>query len=109
MCSAACLFRFSFGSLSLNNDSGSFTPLTGSWAYDGTPTDKSASVNKSLRIVIIEGILMHAMNGASLLVAALENEGVERIFGVPGEENLDLLEALLHSSIELVVMRHEQT
>src|SRR3954468_16842253 len=49
------------------------------------------------------------MNGASLLVAALENEGVERIFGVPGEENLDLLESLHRSSIELVVMRHEQT
>src|SRR5215468_9424177 len=49
------------------------------------------------------------MNGASLLVAALENEGVERIFGVPGEENLDLLESLHRSSIDLVVMRHEQT
>jgi acetolactate synthase I/II/III large subunit len=30
------------------------------------------------------------MNGAELLVAALENEGVQQIFGVPGEENLDL-------------------
>ena len=49
------------------------------------------------------------MNGASLLVAALQNEGVERIFGVPGEENLDLLESLHRSSIDLVVMRHEQT
>src|SRR6478735_2930065 len=49
------------------------------------------------------------MNGAGLLVAALENEGVERIFGVPGEENLDLVEGLRRSSIELVVMRHEQT
>jgi len=49
------------------------------------------------------------MNGASLLVAALENEGVERIFGVPGEENLDLLESLRTSSIDLIVMRHEQT
>ena len=34
------------------------------------------------------------MNGAELLVAALENEGVQRIFGVPGEENLDVVEAL---------------
>ena len=32
--------------------------------------------------------------GSDLLVAALENEGVERIFGVPGEENLDFLESL---------------
>ena len=37
------------------------------------------------------------MNGAELFVAALENEGVTRIFGVPGEENLDVVEALRHS------------
>ena len=47
-------------------------------------------------------------NGAGLLVAALENEGVERVFGVPGEENLAVIEALRGSSIELVVTRHEQ-
>ena len=48
------------------------------------------------------------MNGADLLVSALENEGVKRIFAVPGEENLDILEALRRSKIELVVTRHEQ-
>src|SRR3954471_3483854 len=48
------------------------------------------------------------MNGANLLVAALENEGVQQIFGVPGEENLDLVEALRKSSIKLVLTRHEQ-
>src|SRR5262249_2994874 len=46
--------------------------------------------------------------GSDLLVAALENEGVERIFGLPGEENLDVVESLRKSSIELVVTRHEQ-
>ncbi len=46
--------------------------------------------------------------GSDLLVAALENEGVDRIFGVPGEENLDVLESLRTSSIELVLTRHEQ-
>lgn len=46
--------------------------------------------------------------GSDLFVAALENEGVDRIFGVPGEENLDLLESLRTSSIELVLTRHEQ-
>ena len=46
--------------------------------------------------------------GSDLLVAALENEGVERIFAVPGEENLDVLESLHSSKIELVVTRHEQ-
>src|SRR6202011_536364 len=48
------------------------------------------------------------MNGAELLVSALENEGVQQIFGVPGEENLDLLEALRRSTIKLVLTRHEQ-
>src|ERR1044072_8603078 len=46
--------------------------------------------------------------GSDLLVAALESEGVGRIFGVPGEENLDVVESLRTSSIELVIMRHEQ-
>jgi acetolactate synthase I/II/III large subunit len=48
------------------------------------------------------------MKGSDLLVAALENEGVDRIYGVPGEENLDVVESLRKSSIELVVTRHEQ-
>ncbi|MFC0220504.1 acetolactate synthase large subunit [Pseudochelatococcus lubricantis] len=46
--------------------------------------------------------------GSDLFVAALENEGVERIFGVPGEENLDVLESLRTSSIKLILTRHEQ-
>ncbi|MBF0340632.1 MAG: acetolactate synthase large subunit [Magnetococcales bacterium] len=49
-----------------------------------------------------------AVKAADLFVRCLEEEGVERIFGVPGEENLDLLEALRTSSIELVLTRHEQ-
>jgi acetolactate synthase I/II/III large subunit len=47
--------------------------------------------------------------GSDLLVAALENEGVERVFGVPGEENLDVVESMRRSRIELVVTRHEQS
>src|ERR1700742_928949 len=50
---------------------------------------------------------MHS-KGSDLLVAALENEGVERIFGIPGEENLDVVESLRLSKIELVLTRHEQ-
>ena len=46
--------------------------------------------------------------GSDLLVAALENEGVECIFAIPGEENLDVLESLRRSSIKLVLTRHEQ-
>lgn len=48
------------------------------------------------------------MKASDLFVKALENEGVEYIFGIPGEENLDLLESLRHSNIKLVVTRHEQ-
>ena len=46
--------------------------------------------------------------GSDLLVAALENEGVDRIFGVPGEENLDVVESLRQSKIKLILTRHEQ-
>lgn len=48
------------------------------------------------------------MNCSELFVSALENEGVAQIFGVPGEENLAMVEALRRSSIKLVVTRHEQ-
>lgn len=47
-------------------------------------------------------------NAAELMVECLINEGVTRVFAVPGEENLDLLEALRNSSIDLVITRHEQ-
>ena len=46
--------------------------------------------------------------GSDLLVRALENEGVDRVFGIPGEENLDIVESLRTSKIELVLTRHEQ-
>ena len=48
------------------------------------------------------------MKGSDLLVSALENEGVERIFGIPGEENLDIVESLRRSKIKLILTRHEQ-
>jgi acetolactate synthase I/II/III large subunit len=48
------------------------------------------------------------MKASDLLVRALEHEGVKLIFGLPGEENLDLVESLRSSSIRLVVTRHEQ-
>ncbi|HMK86259.1 MAG TPA: thiamine pyrophosphate-binding protein, partial [Steroidobacteraceae bacterium] len=48
------------------------------------------------------------MKAAELLVSALESESVKQIFGVPGEENLDVVEALRRSTIQLVVTRHEQ-
>jgi acetolactate synthase-1/2/3 large subunit len=48
------------------------------------------------------------MKASDLFVKALEAEGVEYIFGIPGEENLDLLESLRNSSISLILTRHEQ-
>lgn len=48
------------------------------------------------------------MKASDLFIKALENEGVQYIFGVPGEENLDFLNSLKNSSIQLIITRHEQ-
>jgi acetolactate synthase-1/2/3 large subunit len=48
------------------------------------------------------------MKASDKLINQLEEEGVEMIFGLPGEENLDFLESLRISKIRLIVTRHEQ-
>ena len=48
------------------------------------------------------------MTVADLLVSCLETEGVERVYGIPGEELEDVLFALRDSSVEFVPVRHEQ-
>ena len=48
------------------------------------------------------------MNTAELLVKCLENEGVQVIFGIPGEENLAMMNAIARSSIRFITVRHEQ-
>lgn len=48
------------------------------------------------------------MKASDLFIQSLEREGVEYLFGIPGEENLDLLESLRQSKIKLVLTRHEQ-
>ncbi|MEA5499766.1 acetolactate synthase large subunit [Limnoraphis robusta Tam1] len=48
------------------------------------------------------------MNTAELLVKCLENEGVQYVFGLPGEENMEVLESLKTSSIQFITTRHEQ-
>jgi len=48
------------------------------------------------------------MNTAELLVKCLENEGVQYVFGLPGEENMEVLRALTKSSIQFITTRHEQ-
>ncbi|HBE19976.1 MAG TPA: acetolactate synthase large subunit [Cyanobacteria bacterium UBA11149] len=51
---------------------------------------------------------MGDINTAELLVRCLENEGVEYVFGLPGEENLHVLQAMRYSSIKFITTRHEQ-
>ena len=48
------------------------------------------------------------MKASDLFIRSLEREGVEYIFGVPGEENLDFLESLRSSTIRFILNRHEQ-
>ncbi|SFS11221.1 acetolactate synthase large subunit [Yoonia litorea] len=48
------------------------------------------------------------MKASDLFVRCLEAEGVERIYGVPGEENADFMQSLENSSIEFILTRHEQ-
>ena len=45
---------------------------------------------------------------AELIVRCLENEGVEYVFGIPGEENIHLVDALDGSEIRYILVRHEQ-
>ena len=61
------------------------------------------------RVVRLSDIMGVVMKASDLFIQALENEGVEYIFGIPGEENLDLLESLRKSKkIKLILTRHEQ-
>ena len=48
------------------------------------------------------------MKASDLFIKALENERVEYIFGIPGEENLDFLDSMKDSKIKLILTRHEQ-
>ncbi|MEO9132782.1 MAG: thiamine pyrophosphate-binding protein, partial [Sphingomonas sp.] len=48
------------------------------------------------------------MKASDVFIKCLEQEGVEYVFGVPGEENLDFLDSLSRSSIKLILTRHEQ-
>ncbi len=48
------------------------------------------------------------MKASDLFVKCLEAEGVERIFGIPGEENTDVMISLLDSPIQFVLCCHEQ-
>ena len=49
------------------------------------------------------------MKASDLLVKCLENEGVQFVFGIPGEETLDLMDSLSKSSVRFILTRHEQS
>ena len=49
-----------------------------------------------------------ARSTAALIVECLENEGVTHVFGIPGEENIRLVDAISRSSVRYVLARHEQ-
>lgn len=49
------------------------------------------------------------MKASDLFLKCLEAQGVDTIFGVPGEENADLMISLLHSKIEFIICQHEQS
>ena len=62
----------------------------------------------SFRRAAAAGEEQTTMNTAELLVRCLENEGVRFVFGIPGEENLEIMKALHHSKIRFITTRHEQ-
>jgi len=63
--------------------------------------DQPASLKK-------QGPKQPSITAAQLLVQCLENEGVKYAFGIPGEENIHVIDALDNSSIRFVLVRHEQ-
>jgi len=74
--------------------------------------DQSTAL-KFLNLLLNESVKVQSDNKQThlsvfLKAKALEEEGVEYIFGIPGEENLDLLNSLKDSSIKLILTRHEQ-
>src|SRR6476660_7545028 len=72
------------------------------------PDRLSVEVGEPCTVGFSSARITRMPKASDLLVAALENEGVERVFGVPGEENLDVVESLRNSKIKLILTRHEQ-
>ncbi len=69
---------------------------------DTTLENKSQTIEEK---IVEEDI---TLTTAQLIVQCLENEGVEYIFGIPGEENIRLIDAMKDSTIRFIVVRHEQ-
>src|SRR5213075_549669 len=72
------------------------------------PGDVAAPARSKAKAPAKNGKSSKPQTTAELLVRCLENEGVKYIFGIPGEENIDVMDALLFSSIKFVTCHHEQ-
>jgi len=71
-------------------------------------TKKKAGVSRPVAVVGGPAAKAAPVKASDLFVRCLEAEGVTHIFGVPGEENADLMISLMDSTIEFVLCRHEQ-
>jgi acetolactate synthase-1/2/3 large subunit len=49
------------------------------------------------------------MRASDMIIKCLESEGVERIFGIPGEENMEVMDSLIDSNIEFILTKHENS
>ncbi len=65
-------------------------------------------IEKNSQVFQLDAVKQESIKASKLLVNCLENEGVEYIFGIPGEENIDLMDSLVESHIQFVTTRHEQ-
>ncbi len=72
---------------------------------------KTPNTKNNLNTLSKETVIManqQEQNTADLLVKSLEEEQVEYIFGIPGEENLPVMNAIEKSNIKFITVRHEQ-
>src|SRR5690349_13562441 len=83
----------------------SHQPIEAQQAVHSTPPRRS---QEDCNMPADEQNSLKPTTAAQLLVKCLENEGVEYIFGLPGEENIDVMDALLDSKIKFVTTHHEQ-
>ncbi|MCD8131637.1 MAG: acetolactate synthase large subunit [Lachnospiraceae bacterium] len=68
----------------------------------------TAEIDSAAEPVTVKNTAGPGVTAAEVLVRCLESEGVKYVFGIPGEENLDMMRALEHSSLRVIVVRHEQ-
>lgn len=81
---------------------------TKSYLLEPTKNNIKQISNEDISSELIESNEVKKIKASDLLVKCLETEGVEYIFGIPGEENADFMISLLDSKIKFILTRHEQ-